>query len=250
MHRPTRPLPSAAGFTLMEMSVVLVIIALIIGAVSVGRDVYRSAEAERIGSEFVQGWIVAYDRYVQQSGVVPGDTPANPSGRINGQLDRNGRELCDDPGNFALRKAMLERGVALPQGRAEGMESFYVYRDSQGNPQQLQVCFDTVVDWSEPTPTGGYQPRVRNIMVLKGLTPELANQLDARIDGRIDACFGRLREQAPIPKYSGGSSLCNVAVGSSTPSQPRPWTEDDTQTRDGRQDGLVKVMTGYLRMNQ
>ena len=26
MHRPTRPLPSAAGFTLMEMSVVLVII--------------------------------------------------------------------------------------------------------------------------------------------------------------------------------------------------------------------------------
>ena len=87
-------------------------------------------------------------------------------------------------------------------------------------------------------------------MVLKGLTPELANQLDARIDGRIDACFGRLREQAPIPKYSGGSSLCNVAVGSSTPSQPRPWTEDDTQTRDGREDGLVKVMTGYLRMNQ
>lgn len=250
MHRPSRPLPSAAGFTLMEMSVVLVIIALIIGAVSVGRDVYRSAEAERIGSEFVQGWLVAYDRYVQQSGVVPGDNPANPSGRINGELDRNGRELCDAPGNFALRKAMLERGVALPQGRAEGMESFYVYRDSQGNPQQLQVCFNTVIDWAEPKANGGYQPRVRNVMALKGLTPELANQLDARIDGRIDACFGRLREQSPTPKYSGGSSLCTVVIGGGSQPQPRPWSEDDTQTRDGRQDGQVKVMTGYLRMNQ
>ena len=38
---------SNRGFTLMEMSVVLVIIALILGAVTVGRDVYRGAVAER-----------------------------------------------------------------------------------------------------------------------------------------------------------------------------------------------------------
>ena len=111
MQRASRPFPPAAGFTLMEMSVVLVIIALILGAVSVGRDVYRSAEAERIGSEFVQGWMVAYDRYVQQSGIVPGDNLANPSGRIKG----GSGELCDDTSGSSLRDAMLARGVALPE---------------------------------------------------------------------------------------------------------------------------------------
>src|SRR5690606_5479137 len=70
------------GFTILEMSVVLVVIALIIGAVSVGRDVYRSAVAERISTEFVQGWIVAYDRYVAQVGTVPLDNLANPTGRV------------------------------------------------------------------------------------------------------------------------------------------------------------------------
>lgn len=244
MQRASRPFPPVAGFTLMEMSVVLVIIALIIGAVSVGRDVYRSAEAERIGSEFVQGWMVAYDRYVQQSGLVPEDNPANPTGRINGRIDSSGSELCDSAASPALRNAMLERGVALPAGRAEGMESFYVYRDSQGNPQQLQVCFDTVIDWAEPQSGGGYVGRVRNVMTLKGMTPELANQLDARIDGRIDARFGRLREATP------GAVKYNLTGTISSPPPENPWSRNDTNTRDGRLDGQVQVVTGYLRMNQ
>ncbi len=240
MQRPSRPFPPAAGFTLMEMSVVLVIIALILGAVSVGRDVYRSAEAERIGSEFVQGWMVAYDRHAQQSGLVPRDNVANPTGRING----DGSELCDGAGSATLRNAMLERGVALPQGRAEGMESFYVYRDSQGNPQQLQVCFATVNDWAEPQNGGSYSGRVRNVMVLKGLTPELANQLDARIDGRVDARFGRLREATT------GAVKYNLTSAIGSPPPENPWSRDDTHTRDGRLDGQVQVLTGYLRMNQ
>lgn len=243
MHRRSRLLPSTAGFTILEMSVVLVVIALIIGAVSVGRDVYRSAEAERIGSEFVQGWMIAYDRYTQQAGLVPNDNPANPSGRINGRTDSNGRELCDSGADPALRNAMLERGVALPPGRAEGMESFYVYRDSQGNPQQLQICFNTVIDWAEPDIGNGYRQRVRNVMVLKGLTPELASQLDARIDGRVDARFGRLREAGQHGRLD--------PISTANPN-PNPWSRDNRQDYNGgySADAQVAVMTGYLRMNQ
>ncbi|MCL7715149.1 type II secretion system protein [Stenotrophomonas mori] len=224
------------GFTLLEMSVVLVVIALIIGAVSVGRDVYRSAEAERIGSEFVQGWMIAYDRYVQGSGVVPGDDPANPSGRVYNQAER---ELCRDE----LRNEMLRRGVALPQGRAEGAESRYVYRDSQGNPQELEVCFLNLNNWAEPSTGLGYTTRSRNVMRLTGLTPELANQLDARIDGRVDARFGRMRE---INAHSRTDAI------SSTNPVTNPWSRDDRHDYNGgyRPDAQVAVMTGYVRMNQ
>lgn len=222
------------GFTILEMSVVLVVIALLIGAVSVGRDVYRSAVAERIGSEFVQGWMVAYDRYVAQTGAVPGDDLANPTGRVNGA---QGNALCGDE----LRNAMLARGVALPAGRAEGMESRYVYQDTSGLPQELEVCFINLGDWSEPAAGASYATRSRNAMRLTGLTPELANQLDSRIDGRIDARFGRLRE---INRHSD-----TAAIGS--PPAANPWSEDDTDRRQANNpDGQVVTMTGYLKMNQ
>ena len=236
MQRPNRRTASPMqGFTIIEMSVVLVVIALILGAVSVGRDVYRSAVAERIGSEFVQGWMIAYDRYVQQTGAVPGDDLADPSGRVNDAL---GVALCKDE----LRDEMLERGVALPQGRAEGMETRYVYQDSRGVPQELEVCFLNLGDWAEPAPGTDYTPRPRNVMRLTGLTPELANQLDARIDGRIDARFGRMRE---INRHSETGAI-------STPPAANPWSRTDVDNFNGgtNLDAQVAVMTGYIRMNQ
>ncbi len=166
MHTP-RHRRHSHGFTILEMSVVLVIIALIIGAVSVGRDVYRSAVAERISTEFVQGWIIAYDRYVAQVGTVPGDDLANPTGRVQ---KGSATALCDTASSKDLRNAMLERGITLPTGRAEGQESRYVYQDSNGLPQELQVCFTSVINWAEPGADDTYVPRIRNVMVLFGLT--------------------------------------------------------------------------------
>ncbi|MDC7805927.1 prepilin-type N-terminal cleavage/methylation domain-containing protein [Luteimonas sp BLCC-B24] len=234
---PRTPLrPPAPGFTLIEMSVVLVVIALIIGAVSVGRDVYRSAVAERIGSEFVQGWMIAYDRYVQQVGVVPGDDMGDPTGEVNGAAADE--LLCGDP----LRDAMLVRGIALPQGRAERQETRYVYQDSRGNPQQLEVCFLNVGEWAEPGPGTTYVNRRRNVMRLTGMTPELANQLDTRIDGRVNARAGRMRQQGLHTQ---------AAAGSGAPDAGR-WTLNDLDTYGGGTsvDGQVAVMAGYIRMNQ
>lgn len=233
------PCPSRAharGFTILEMSVVLVVIALIIGAVSVGRDVYRSAVAERIGSEFVQGWMVAYDRYVQQTGAVPGDDLGNPTGRVNQGVESG---LCGSE----LRDAMLERGISLPQGRAEGLESRYVYQDSRGIPQELEVCFLNVANWAEPAPGTSYAPRSRNVMRLTGLTAELANQLDSRIDGRIDARFGRMRE---VSRHSDTGAI-------SSPPSPNPWSLTELDNHGGGSndpDAQVAVMSGYIRMNQ
>jgi len=228
-----RPGRRQGGFTILEMSVVLVVIALIIGAVSVGRDVYRSAVAERISSDFVQGWIIAYDRYTAQVGAVPGDDPANPTGRINGAA---GSALCDDD----LRDEMLSRGIALPQGRAEGMENRYVYQDGNGGPQELRVCLLNVNDWSEPAAGTTYAARPRNVMRFEGLTAELAGQIDLRLDGRIDARFGRFREDS---RYDDTS-----AVGS--PPAANPWSEAEPDPATYNREENIPTMVGYLKMNR
>ena len=222
-----------AGFTLLEMSVVLVIIALILGAVSVGRDVYRGAVAERINSEFVQGWIIAYDRYTAQVGAVPGDSPANPTGRINGAV---GDELCGDE----LRDEMLRYGITLPEGRAEGLEDRYVYQDGNSSPQELRICLLNVSDWSEPAAGSAYATRPRNVIRIEGLTAEMAHQIDQRVDGRIDARFGRFREDS---RYDD-----TAAIGG-TPAA-NPWSESEPTASSYNREENLPVMVGYLKMNR
>lgn len=218
------------GFTLVEMSVVLVIIALIVGALTVGRDVYRSAAAERLSSDFVQAWVLAYDRYTVGAGTVPADDFDNPSGRVNNGL---GNFLCDDD----LLNEMLAHGITLPAGRTEGANDRYVYQDSRGLPHEARACFGAV-PWSEPyASVGNYAARPRNVLRLEGLTPELATLLESKIDGRVDARHGRFREA--------GQQAANVAGG-------LPWSRqsDDTMSGFAGPDGQVAEVTGYLRMNR
>jgi prepilin-type N-terminal cleavage/methylation domain-containing protein len=230
MIRNARSMSRPAGFTLVEMSVVLVIIALIVGALTVGRDVYRSAAAERLSHDFVQAWVLAYDQYVAGSGTVPGDDFDSPTGRINGGL---ADFICDDE----LLNAMLARGVTLPAGRTEWSNDRYVYQDSRGLPHEVRVCFGTV-QWSEPyASVGNYRAVPRNVLRLEGLTPELATLLESKVDGRIDARHGLFREA--------GQQAANVATGA-------PWSRqsDDTMSGFASEEAQVAEVTGYLRMNR
>jgi prepilin-type N-terminal cleavage/methylation domain-containing protein len=218
------------GFTIVEMSVVLVVIALIVGAASVGRDVYRSAQAERLTGDFVQAWLLAYDRFVAGTSSVPGDDFDNPTGLINGGTNRF---LCD----VALQNALLGAGVTLPDGRGEGLADRYVYQDSRGLPHEIRVCVGAV-QWSEPSVSvGAYAARPRNVMRFEGLTPSMATLIDAKIDGRVDARHGRFRE---------------AGVEAQTTPAGVPWSlQDDDNLMGGTSpDAQTAEVTAYLRMSQ
>jgi len=207
--------PRAEGFTIVEMSVVLVVIALIIGAVTIGRDVFRSASGERIASRFVQGWALAYDNYVANVGAVPGDNVTNPIGEVNGAIQS---ALCSDQ----LRTQMLQRGIAMPDGRAE----------------TAQVCFINIV-WSEPGASiNSYVTKQRNVMRLTGVTPELATQLDQQIDGHVDARFGRFREDG----QQASTAIDGVEYSRTN--------DDAINGGSGSNDSQVAELTVYLKMTQ
>ena len=167
----------ASGFTLVEMAVVLVIIGVIIGAVMIGRDVQRNAEYTRIKQKFVDQWVAAYNAYAQRTGVVPGDSQTAPQLMVNGanSAATSGGDMtvatapsaiCRGAAGpnmtrtmqaagtveeFDLRAMMQRAGVRMPPGRAEGSEDRYVYLDSNGNPQEVQVCFQ----WNPPETASG-----------------------------------------------------------------------------------------------
>jgi prepilin-type N-terminal cleavage/methylation domain-containing protein len=203
------------GFTLVEMAIVLVIIGLILGAITIGKDVQRNAEYTKVKQKFIDQWVLAYNAHVQRTGVVVGDNQVEPRIMVNGAryIAANGlpisggnmtgvaaqARICrgalgagmngavEANANGNLRNLMQAAGVRMPPGRAEGQEDRYVYLDTNGNPQEIQVCFG----WNPPNlPEGS-----GNVMIISGLTPDLARALDQMVDGKADAQEGMFRQQ-------------------------------------------------------
>ena len=220
---------SSKGFTLVEMSIVLVVIGLILGAVSIGKDLQRNASYQKISQSFIQGWALAYQSHFSRVNLVVADLATAPTLMVN----RNLGEVC----GATLQTAMDNAGVRMPSGRAEGSEDKYVYLDTNGNPQQIDVCFDNV-PWSvDGLTSGSYMSRNKNVMVIKGITPDLARLLDASIDGIADARFGFFRE--------------SIRANETTDDQ-RVWSKINTQNfsdvANNRDEDQVAIMTAYYLM--
>lgn len=222
------------GFSLVEISVVLVIIGLVLGAMAIGRDLQRSAANQRLSTDFIQGWQLAYEAYFNGVGYPPGDTAISPTGRVNA----GGGELC---GNTMLN-AFLAAGIQLPTGRSEGKQDRYAYLDSNGNPQEVQVCFQSQ-NWAEAgASVGQYVSRPRNVMVVRGVTFSLAAALDQQIDGRSDARFGSLRDM------SLANDLTANNPGKEWPINDRMAFGSTTET--GLDESQVAITTAFFKMTR
>ena len=261
------------GFTLVEMSVVLLVIGLILGAVSVGKDLQRDAEYTKIKQKFVDQWASAYNGYFLRSGVVLGDSQTAPNFMVNGAsyapttpgtsgatgtmamaVGSEPAAICDStvipPGGTtqvrasalgSLHNEMDRLGVRMPPGRAEGKESRYVYLDSNGNPQELQVCFQ----WNAP----GTASNSGNVMVISGLTPDLARALDQMIDGKADAQEGMFRQAGVANGTPGGPGIEWTANNTNAIGTTGLATADATAANRKDEDQVLTVVAHY-KMNQ
>lgn len=221
------------GFTLLEMSMALIVVALIVSALTLGSNLQRNTVYQHLATSFVRGWQLAYLSHVDRVGVAPGDSQIAPTGKVNGN---DNDELCD----LDLRNAMYAAGVTMPQGRSEGFETHYGYLDSNGNPQDVSACFENVA-WSVPGSSAGlYVVQRKNVLVLEGLTPDLARMLDNLVDGNADARFGSFREENQAALISTGST---------------EWSKDNREaygssTATNLDESQVVTLTAYYLMDQ
>lgn len=259
------------GFTLVELAVVLAVIGLIIGAVAIGKDVQRNAEYTKIKNKFIDQWEQAYNQYYQRTGVVLGDSQTAPQNMVNGERflaagTRSGRNMTGvTPPNAICRAAkgqdmargftagtdpdlralMTRAGIRMPPGRAEGLEDRYVYLDTNGNPQELQVCFQWNVPLGNGSAANAVGDGMGNVMVITGLTPDLARALDQMIDGKPDEREGRFRRQGVLNN-----------AGGTNPNEPgQEWqatNRDQFGTNNNRafDEDQVAIVTAIYRMNQ
>lgn len=254
-----------SGFTLVELAVVLAVIGLIIGAMAIGKDVQRNAEYTKIKNKFIDQWEQAYNQYYMRTGVVVGDDQAKPRIMVNGaaysaasgapvsggnmtsatepvpicaHVPESGA-LRDDSPNPDLREYMTRAGIRMPPGRAEGQEDLYVYTDTNGAPQEVQVCFQ----WNKPGSAEGSG----NVMVIAGLTPDLARMLDQMIDGKPDAREGRFRQRGVLNATDNAPGVqwaANNTYGRGASSMT------DTGAGKTRDEEQVVTLTAIYKMNQ
>ncbi len=275
------------GFTLIEMGIVLAIIGLILGAVMIGKDVQRNAEYSKVANKFVYQWKMAYDQYYQRTGVVVGDCQQAPTYMVNGsETTFNGVASCTRagggaagvPASFAntglrvshglgyaansvgagdpatatqdLRTLMQQAGIRMAPGRGEGSEDRYLYTDSNGNAAELQIAFQ----WNPPGTISG----AGNVMVLRGLTPDLARYLDQLIDGKADSREGRFRIQnatlntaghfanAPGGQWEANNTQGFAEANSTGPNNPAAGTTNGRTLDEDR----VVLLTAHWAMDQ
>jgi prepilin-type N-terminal cleavage/methylation domain-containing protein len=175
-----------AGFSLLEMAMVLVIIGVVMSAVMVGTDVLRHAKGQKAFSVFISGWHGAFSEFTRVTRSLPDDF--DQDNQINGGVDGDGF-LCRNDG---LSGIFLGSSIRIPQGNGVTEETRYTYQDSSGSPQRLEVCFATI-NWSVQTSGAGFTGKQRHVMRIQGLTVELAMQMDVLIDGNLNARLGQFR---------------------------------------------------------
>ncbi len=109
MRKPNQPQKGQAGFTLVEIAIVMVIIGLLIGGVLKGQAMIQNAKVKRVvkqADEFRAVIMAFYDKY----GVYPGDeNNANipPGDTANG----DGDGLMENAERFDLFTDLVEAGL-------------------------------------------------------------------------------------------------------------------------------------------
>lgn len=182
------------AFTLVELSIVLIIIGLIIGGVLKGTDLINSAKQKKVYTTWIKGWQIAFNQYQDRTGNILGDglTPINNGGTAtinNGLAD--GINLST---TLTVQNRLIAIGLDIPAtntgGSATASPAGGSYMLEGKDRSGLSVMTLTNANFSGSN---------RNILQLSNVPNDIAMALDTMIDGTADAGTGNCRQSTRAP---------------------------------------------------
>ncbi|MCX6060996.1 MAG: prepilin-type N-terminal cleavage/methylation domain-containing protein [Campylobacterales bacterium] len=169
------------GFTLVELSIVLIIIGLIIGGVLKGTDLINGAKQKKVYTTWIKGWQVAINTYQDRTGQLLGDGAANggAAGAANGTFDDI--DLSTAAGT-TLANRLRAVGLDIPVTNTAAAQNggSYTIDGKYATSTSIMTLSGAILINGLP----------RNILSLTLVPTDVAMALDTMIDGTADAGLG------------------------------------------------------------
>ena len=158
-----------AGFTLVELSIVLVIIGLIIGGVLTGRQIMKNAQITNTVNS-IQAYQAQFQTYVQNYGTMPGDDATSVT-RFPGAGTVNGNGDGSLQGQFNSTSSSAETYQAWLDMRAAGLVKNQTSGIQPPNP------FGGIYGFQN-----GAFSIATNVLCLNNVPGDVAEAIDSRLD--------------------------------------------------------------------
>ncbi len=180
---------SEAGFTLVEISIVLIIIGLILGAAIKGKDLIQSAKQKKFYNNFVKQWEITVLDYYDRTGGVIGDGSSNGGtvATADGRFDNI---------NSAAKWTTVENrlkavGIDIPTTNT-GTSYHYSFKGKTSGSRTVTLALDSLNITSGGGGSGGAAVR-NNVLYFTQMPTDLAIAIDNVIDGVADGKNGSFR---------------------------------------------------------
>lgn len=145
------------GFTLIEMAIVLVIIGLILGAVTRGRDILDSAKQKNFYSIFLKGWDLSVTSYYDRTHMILGSTigtfASSDMDAVITNLEAVGLEAPVTNGATANVMNYSGQDVTLTFKTDSNSKNYF---ELTPIPVSLAIALDTMVDGEMDGTTGQF----------------------------------------------------------------------------------------------
>lgn len=187
------------GFTLIEMSIVLIVIGLILGAVVKGNDILQSAKQKKFYTTFVRQWEQSVISYYDRTGRLLGD------GTANGGIDGEENGIFDDfPGSSAaaINNALKKVGLTPPpvmNNCSNNMQ--YAYTGPSGS-HKIYMYLSRIYSHSEK--------KSKNALYFIHMPTDLAIAMDTMVDGQTSPGTGIWRRHTDDKSWPDASTTPTV----------------------------------------
>ncbi len=172
----TKKYTRRSGFTLVELSIVLVIIGLIIGGVLTGRQIMQNAEVTN-AINAIQAYEAQFQTYTQNYGAIPGNDATAQARFPTAGIPADGSGSGTLTGTFDSVTANAETLLLWADLRAAGL-----VKGAGSNTAQPVNPFGGIYGFQHGAFNGVF---TGNVLCLNGVPGDAAMAIDSRLDDGV-----------------------------------------------------------------